>query len=283
MERALERQPINQGKPVIHKSTYMSETDDYDDELSGAAGCNSLATVAFALTVPFSMAGSCFVVQEKHHAVSLRCGKFETVETEPGCHFSNPCGRSITNISIARQTLELPKQKIVDHNGNPLLVSAIVTHYCINARRAALNVVNFSKFIKDQAEAVMKQVVSRYPYESTDGTPSLKNEVAEVGREMVELLQAKVNIAGAKIISFDLNEIAYAPEIAQGMLRRQQANALIAARKTIVHGAVTICADTVEQLAKAGIRLNESEQARVITNLLTVICADKDAGPCVPL
>jgi hypothetical protein len=139
MDRNMERQPINAAasKSNAHKSTYVAETDDYDDEISmgGTPTCNTIATAAFCLTLPFSAVGACFVVQEKHHAVLLRCGKFENVETEPGCHFANPCGRSVTNISIARQTLELPKQKIVDHNGNPLLVSAIVTvsHSAIRA------------------------------------------------------------------------------------------------------------------------------------------------------
>jgi hypothetical protein len=127
-------------------------------------------------------------------------------------------------------------------------------------------------------------VVSRYPYESQDaGAHSLKTETAVVGKELVELLQLKADVAGVKIVSFDLNEIAYAPEIAANMLRRQQANALVAARRTIVDGAVLIATEAVAQLKRNQIEMDPAQQTHLVTNLLTVICSDKDAQPTVPL
>jgi len=213
----------------------------------------------------------------------LRWGKYEKQETEPGCHWSNIWGRDLRKINTAKLTIELPVTKIIDLNGNPLNVSAIITFYYNDVRRTVLHVANAYQFIRDQAQAIMKQVVSHYPYESNDGSPCLKSETHEIGREMVELLQERVVVAGAKIISFDLNELAYAPEIASGMLKRQQANALVEARKTIVIGAVEIASGAIEALGKKGVGLTDTDKAHIVTNLLTVICSDKDASPTVPL
>jgi len=220
---------------------------------------------------------------KKKKLLFLRWGKYEEQVSDPGCHWSNMCGRDLRKVNTAKLTLDLPVTKIIDLNGNPLNVSAIITFYYNDVRRTVLHVANAYQFIRDQAQAVMKQVVSRYPYESHDGSPSLKNETHEVGKEMVEILQERVTVAGAKIISFDLNELAYAPEIAAGMLKRQQANALVEARKTIVIGAVEIASGAVEALGKKGIGLSDHDKATLVTNLLTVICSDKDATPTVPL
>jgi len=272
----LEREPIK-----ASKATYVAEVDDYDDDIPvsqfSAASC-----ILGLLCFPFTIC-SCFTINEKEEAVILRWGKFDEEVATPGCHFSNLWGRDIRKVTIAKQTLELPITKIIDLHGNPLNVSAIVTFYFNIPRKTALNVVNPVGFVRDQAQAVMKQVVSRYSYETHDGSASLKSESIVVGKEMVELLQEKVKVAGTKIISFDLNEIAYAPEIASGMLRRQQARALVDARKTIVEGAVDIATDALASLDKKGINMTEQDKTKLVTNLLTVICADKDATPTVPL
>jgi len=272
----LEREPIK-----ASKATYVAEVDDYDDDIPvsqfSAASC-----ILGLFCFPFTIC-SCFTINEKEEAVILRWGKFDEEVATPGCHFSNLWGRDIRKVTIAKQTLELPITKIIDLHGNPLNVSAIVTFYFNIPRKTALNVVNPVGFVRDQAQAVMKQVVSRYSYETHDGSASLKSESIVVGKEMVELLQEKVKVAGTKIISFDLNEIAYAPEIASGMLRRQQARALVDARKTIVEGAVDIATDALASLDKKGIHMTEQDKTKLVTNLLTVICADKDATPTVPL
>jgi regulator of protease activity HflC (stomatin/prohibitin superfamily) len=268
--------------PKERQFTYVSESDEYDEDLAPAEfsllSC-ALGTICF----PFTLLCSCYTVKEKNEAVILRWGKFDDRVSTPGCHWSNCWGRELRVISTAKQTIELPVTKIIDLHGNPLNVSAIVTFYFNNSRKSALNVVLPHAFVRDQAQAVMKQVVSRYPYETHDGSPSLKSESMSVGKEMVEMLQSKVNVAGAKIISFDLNELAYAPEIAAGMLRRQQAKALVDARKTIVEGAVEIASEALGSLQKKGISLDDKDKTKLVTNLLTVICADKDAQPTVPL
>jgi len=275
-------QPKALGQPV-RNATYMAEHDFMEDHDDAGGGTSPAAWVGCVLCLPLAFVASFFTVNEREHAVLLSCGKYDRIVKEPGCHWANCCGRDLRKISVAQTTIQLQPCKMVDHTGTPLIVSAIVTYYIANARRAALNISSAPHFIRDQAESVLKQVVSRYPYETTDGTPCLKNEPQAVGRELVELLQHKSDVAGTKIISFDLNELTYAPEIASGMLRRQQANALIQARKTIVEGATQISAETLTALEKMQVTMSPAEKARLVTNLLTVICSEHDANPVVSL
>ena len=130
----------------------------------------------------------------------------------------------------------------------------------------------------------MKQVVSRHPYESSDSSIAcLKTEGAAISRELVSQLQERVNVCGARITNFDLNEISYASEIAAGMLRRQQADALVAARSVIVNGAVQIAQSAVSQLEAAGTTMDPAQRAHLITNLLTVIVSDREPMPTVAM
>ena len=147
----------------------------------------------------------------------------------------------------------------------------------MDALRSALAVSNAKDFVRQQATAVMKQVVSRYPYESDDGH-NLKEEATAIGSELVEILQAKVRIAGAKILSFAFNEISYAPEIASGMLKKQQAQAIVDARSVIVTGAVDIANHAVTSLRQRGIEMTQDEQAKLISNLMLVVAADDNSG-----
>eukprot|EP00339_Tiarina_fusa_P020505 CAMPEP_0117026498 /NCGR_PEP_ID=MMETSP0472-20121206/19474_1 /TAXON_ID=693140 ORGANISM="Tiarina fusus, Strain LIS" /NCGR_SAMPLE_ID=MMETSP0472 /ASSEMBLY_ACC=CAM_ASM_000603 /LENGTH=194 /DNA_ID=CAMNT_0004733519 /DNA_START=306 /DNA_END=890 /DNA_ORIENTATION=- len=192
-------------------------------------------------------------------------------------------GREIRKISTKQQSIELPKTTVVDSNGNPLIISAVIVYRISNSRRALLDVENSRIFVKNQAEAALKQTLSRFPYESNDGSPCLKTEAEQIGKHLCNLLQRKVLQAGAMVDSFQLKEISYAPEIASGMLKRQQAIAIIEARQTIVQGAVDIAADAVTKLAERGIELSDSDQAKLVTNLLTVVCSDNDAQPTVPM
>jgi len=258
--------------PVI----YSDDNDNDDDDLS-TPEFNWLACTLGLVCFPFTLF-SCYTINEKQEAVILRFGRYEDQVSVPGIHWSNCFGRNIRYVTTTSQTIELPTTKIIDKHGNPLDASAIVTYKFSDAKKTALQVQNPFVFIRDQAQAVLKQVVSRYPYETSDGSPSLKTEAQEVGREMVGILQRRVKVAGATIIAFELNELAYAREIASGMLKRQQAQALIEARKVIVDGAVDIVVDTVSAFKKQGITLSPHDTAHIVTNLLTVICSDKDAG-----
>merc|ERR1712000_186088 len=235
------------------------------------------------LCFPFTILGSCYTVEQNQEVVVLSYGKYAETSRSPGIHWSNMWGRSLRPVSIKKCSIELPKTTVIDGNGNPLIISAVIVYEIVNSRRSVLDVEHAPSFIKTQAEAALKQTLSRFPYESSDGSPCLKTEASQIGEHLCSVLQDKVTQAGALVDSFQLKEISYAPEIAAGMLKRQQAIAIIEARQTIVQGAVDIAADAVDKLAQRGITLSDQDQAKLVTNLLTVVCSDNDAQPTVPL
>ncbi|MGI9242962.1 MAG: hypothetical protein ACR2RV_19340, partial [Verrucomicrobiales bacterium] len=136
----------------------------------------------------------------------------------------------------------------------------------------------YHTYLKTQAMAVLKQVASQYPYEAEDGH-SLKSEAIEVGEEMVKLLNTKVDPAGILVEAYELADLTYAPEIAQSMLVRQQAQALVDARKIIAEGAVEIVDEAVTMLDGRGYRLEEGARARLVSSLLVVICGEGKVQP----
>jgi len=167
---------------------------------------------------------------------------------------------------------------VVDANGNPIIVSGIATFKVVDTIKAAFNVQNVNDYMNRQAMATLKRVCSRYPYESKDGV-SLQTEADQVSKEMISALQIKAEICGTKVLSYELADLQYAPEIAQGMLVRQQAQALLDARKVIVEGAVTIVTTAMRRLAESGVHLSERDQTRLVSNLLAVICSDTRVQP----
>jgi len=155
----------------------------------------------------------------------------------------------------------------------------------IDRYRAAVGVQNADMFLLTQGESTLKEVISLFPYEVEPGnaTASLRQNSDEVSLRLQTLLQSRVYEAGLSVQSFRLKEITYAPVIAQAMLKRQQASAVIAARHTIVSGAVEIATSAVSQLSERGIVLTQQDTTKLVSNLLTVICAESDVQPTMPL
>jgi regulator of protease activity HflC (stomatin/prohibitin superfamily) len=227
------------------------------------------------------------VFTEKEEQVLLVFGKYHDTIRSPGMHWVNPIGLEKRLVSTKRQNMDVGGVtnpiKVADGDGNPVIVSGVVGYRIINSKAAALEVENARSFVHTQAQTILKQVVSRYPYEATDGSASLKSETYEIGIELCRALQEKSTVAGVLIESFELADLSYAPEIAQVMLVRQQAKAMVDARGVVVEGAVGIVRGAVEQLAEAGIPLDEKETSKLVTNLLTVICGDQGAQPVITL
>lgn len=232
---------------------------------------------------PFTILGSWYTIRPNEEAVVLSFGKYSETAREPGIHFSTMWGRQLCKCSTKKKSIELPKTTVIDSNGNPLIISAVIVYQFINTRRAVLDVDYAEGFVKSQGEAALKQTLSRFPYESHDGTACLKTEAYEIGTHLCSVLQDKVSQAGALVHSFQLKEISYAPEIASGMLKRQQAIAIIEARQTIVQGAVEIATHALDKLGQNGINMDEEEKSRLVTNLLTVVCGENDAMPTLPM
>lgn len=237
-----------------------------------------LTIVLSILFFPITLVASWVVVHPNEEKIVLFWGTLAKVIRKPGLKFIPVWGRRVIRISTKQQTIDVPKTTVADGNGNPIVIGGVCTYTVVNSEKAALNVEDYHSFLKTQAMAVLKQVASQYPYESTSGH-SLKAEAKEVGLEMVKLLQSKVNAAGMEIHSYELADLTYAPEIAQAMLVRQQAQALVDARKIIVEGAVEIVDDAMQLLGERGYNLDTSGQSKLVSSLLVVICGDSKVQP----
>ena len=242
-----------------------------------------LSLVLGVLFFPITLLGSWVVVKPQEEVVLLTWGTFRKLLTKPGLYWVNMWGRTAIRITTKKQAIDIPRSVVADGNGNPILVAGVVTFHYVDSYKAALEVEHADDYVKTQALAVLKQLCSRYPYETTDGSDSLKSEADEIGGEMVKILQSKIDVAGAEAMSFELSDLTYAPEIAGAMLVRQQAQALVDARKTIVEGAVEIVDEAVQLLKARDLELTGDERPRMIANLLTVICSDAHVQPTLPM
>jgi regulator of protease activity HflC (stomatin/prohibitin superfamily) len=227
---------------------------------------------------PLTILGSWIVVHPQEDKVVLIWGKLWKVLSRPGLTFVNVFGRKVIEITTKQQALEIHRTTVADANANPIIIAGICTFRVVDSIKAALHVEDYQGFVRSQTVAVLKQVASKYPYESEDGH-GLKDEAAKISTEMVQALSKKVAAAGVEVIAYELSDLSYAPEIASAMLVRQQAQALVGARKIIVEGAVEIVKGAITHLTEAGIPIEPSHQSRVVGNLLAIICGDAKVQP----
>jgi regulator of protease activity HflC (stomatin/prohibitin superfamily) len=194
---------------------------------------------------------------------------------------------------MKKWTLDCSKVKVLDVRGNPVLISGIATYRATSAKKPTVDVENpwpgadggayGLSFLELQAQAVLKKVAAQYPYEAPEGKPCLLRDSSGIALQLREELQQSVIDTGALIISFDLTDLSYAPEIAQAMLQRQQAEATVEARKLVVEAAVHIANDAINELAKQGRTFEKDTEASIIRNLLTVIVSSQTATPNLPM
>jgi len=192
----------------------------------------------------------------------------------------NPTSKKI---SLKALTHDNPKQKINDEMGNPIEVGIIVIWKVKNTARAAFNVENYKLFLSTQADSALRDVVRCYPYDAPNTTDkSLRGSSAEVALQLKEELQERVDFAGLEILEARITHLAYAPEIAAAMLQRQQATAIIEARQKIVDGAVGMVEMALNKINEGKIcELDDERKAQMVSNLLVVLCGNKDAQPIV--
>merc|ERR1712159_5005 len=244
------------------------------EEVPFSAKCLS---VLFAPLLPFMGCGF-YSVGTKTEAAVLHMGQLTEMQKKPGLHCAWPCGRDIRYVSTKQSTMELPTSKIADAIGNPVHVSAILNYRVVDAKKAILSVENRQQYVNTNAQAVLKQIVSQYSYDQ------LKTDHDEVNDRMRATLQPIMVLAGIEVCNMSLNDLSYAPEVAAAMLKRQQAKALVDARKLIVEGAVRIAQDAVVMLEGDGtVQLKDEDKVKIVSNLLTVTCSDTDATPTVSL
>ena len=191
-------------------------------------------------------------------------------------------------ISLKTLTLNNEKQKVNDLLGNPIIVGSIVIWKVVNPTKAVFEVDNYMTFLSTQCDSAMRNIARLYPYDlmeeddDVEAEKTLRGSSREVAEELKKDLQERIKSAGIEIIDVRITHLAYAPEIAAAMLQRQQATAVIAARKKIVEGAVGMVEMALNQLSDDGIvMLDEERKAAMVSNLLVVLCGNKDAQPVV--
>ncbi len=191
-------------------------------------------------------------------------------------------------ISLKAMTLRNEKQKINDELGNPIEIGINVFWKIENTAKAVFNVDNYVEYLSTQADSALRNVVRLYPYDTDNEGNSdneqitLRGSSQEIADVLEKELQEKVDIAGIRILEVKITHLAYAPEIASAMLQRQQAVAIIAARKKIVEGAVGMVQMALDELSENNVcELDEERKAQMVSNLLVVLCGNKDAQPIV--
>ena len=205
----------------------------------------------------------------------------------PFCSTVNPARAMMgTNrkLSLKAMTLNNEKQKVNDEEGNPIEISVVVIWRIVNTARAVFNVDNYMAYLSTQCDAAIRQVARQYPYDvsSNGDEKSLRGSAQEVADILRGEIQERADMAGIEILEARISHLAYAPEIAAAMLQRQQASAIIAARQKIVEGAVSMVKMALDKLSDEQIVvLDDERKAQMVSNLLVVLCGNKDAQPIV--
>jgi len=201
---------------------------------------------------------------------------------EQGFWWVNPL-MTRRRVSLRVRNFESSKLKVNDHDGNPIEIAAVVVWRVVETAEAMFHVDDYEHFVHVQSEAAVRILATSYPYDAhTEGQISLRMSALEISHRLREEVQERLVKAGVEVIEARISHLAYAPEIASAMLRRQQASAIIAARQKIVEGAVSMVEMALEQLSsKQIVQLDEERKAAMVSNLLVVLCSDRDAQPVV--
>ncbi len=266
---------------MLHFALFLAQyVTRYDQTKAPSGDGDKLALVLgmggfmlfFIIFVVFVLPGF-FIVEPRQARVLLRFGTFSRTVQTPGIHWAFPIGLQKLGASLRDAVGTLPVVTVVEASGNPIQVSAVVVYRVVDARRALLDIRGYHAFVMNQASAALKAICSRYAYSArTSGEPCLKAESPEVLAALQSALQEHVNHAGIEIVLVRLNDLTYAPEIAQAMLLRQQAQAMIEARRTLVDGAVGIAQDALAGLATAGLQLRAPARTALLSNLTLLLC-----------
>ncbi len=201
-----------------------------------------------------------------------------------GMGLGNGLGKITRKLSLKAMTLNNDKQKVNDEEGNPIEISVVVIWRIKDCAKAVFAVDNYMNYISTQSDSAIRQVARQYPYDvSNDGDEkSLRGSSQEIADVLKAELQSRVEMAGIEIIEARINNLAYAPEIAAAMLQRQQASAIIAARQKIVDGAVSMVEMALNKLSENKVvELDEERKAAMVSNLLVILCGNRDAQPIV--
>ena len=257
-----------------------------------AAGIVGVAAVAWPLVflIPigaiaflFAWPGQ-YLVQPNEGLVLILFGRYRGTVDTPGWHLANPFTRMESRkISLRVHNFTTSVSKVNDAEGNPIEISAVVVWRVVDTAAAVFEVDDFEDFVHVQSETAIRHLGTQYPYDDFDGDRmSLRSDPDTVAATLHAEVQDRLNRAGVQVIETRLNHLAYATEIAEAMLRRQQAAAVVAARRTIVEGAVGMVEEALQMLAERSVvDLDEQAKASLVANLLVVLTSEQQTTPIV--
>ena len=242
------------------------------------------ATFILLLLVIFFIIPGFVMVQPNNSRVLLLFGKYIGTIKKNGLYWVNPFYTK-KKISLRASNFDSERLKVNDKMGNPIMISTILVWRVKNTYKAAFDVDNFENFVRVQTDAAVRKLASMYPYdnfadEGLDEDITLRSSVNEVSEALEKEIDERLSIAGIEVLEARIGYLAYAQEIANAMLKRQQATAIVAARHKIVEGAVSMVEMALAELSKKQIiDLDEDRKAAMVSNLMVILCGDKDASP----
>ncbi|MFS8064358.1 MAG: SPFH domain-containing protein [Luteimonas sp.] len=245
--------------------------------ITGASAASPALVVIGALldTLAIFVVIGLYMVEPNQAAVVSLFGKYIGTVKDNGLRWNNPFfGKK--KISQRVRNFESGKLKVNELDGSPIEIAAVIVWQVVDSAEAVYNVDDYESFVHIQTESALRAMATSYPYDQhEDGQIALRSHPAEISQHLKEQLDERLSDAGVRVIDARISHLAYAPEIAQAMLQRQQANAVIAARTRIVSGAVGMVEMALAELQKNGtVQLDEERKAQMVSNLLIVLCSD---------
>jgi regulator of protease activity HflC (stomatin/prohibitin superfamily) len=240
------------------------------------------AAFAAVLVIDIVMTVGLFTVAPNEGQVLQLFGAYRGTARDEGLRWANPF-YSKRRISLRVRNFESGKLKVNDTDGNPIEIAAVVVWRVVDTAEAVFEVDEYEHYVRVQSEAAVRVLATRYPYDAhVDGDISLRGSTDEVAKDLQAQVQERLAKAGVEVLEARISHLAYAPEIAAAMLRRQQAGAIIAARTKIVEGAVGMVEMALDMLEKSTqIQLDEERKAQMVSNLLVVLCGERETQPIV--
>ncbi len=241
---------------------------------------------AFMIFAALFMCAGFVLVNPNSSRVLLLFGKYMGTIKENGLFWANPLYTK-KRISLRASNFDSERLKVNDKLGNPIMISTILVWRVTNTYKAAFDVDDYQNFVRVQTDAAVRKLASMYPYdnfadEGLDEDITLRSSVNEVSEALEQELQERLSMAGLEVLEARIGYLAYAQEIANAMLKRQQATAIVAARHKIVEGAVSMVEMALEELSKKNlVNLDDERKSAMASNLMVVLCSDKDVSPIV--
>jgi regulator of protease activity HflC (stomatin/prohibitin superfamily) len=234
------------------------------------------------LFISFLSFGGFMVIQPNESKVLILFGKYTGTVRESGFWWVNPF-TSKKHVSLRIRNFNSEKLKVNDLHGNPIEIAAVIVWRVVDSARAIFDVQNYEQFVAIQSETAIRSMASEYPYDVSDEvTASLRGTPQEIAENLKKTLQTRLEVAGVEIMESRISHLAYAQEIAQAMLRRQQAQAVIAARQKIVEGAVGMVQMALTALSEQNIvKLDEDKKATMVNNLMVALVSETSTQPVI--